>query len=86
MSAAWSERRTCGSVGGVTLFLCVATQASLFLAQEDERRRDQGEAARAVLLQLGAAVAQAAEAMEAHGPDQGVAAFALVQLGRGLAA
>ena len=43
MRAAWSERRTCGKVGGGRLFLCAAAQASLFLAKEHERRRDQGE-------------------------------------------
>ena len=48
--------------------------------------RDQGEAAGPVLLGLGRAVVQPPEAVEAHGTSQGVAAFALVQLRRGLPA
>ena len=43
MSAAWSERRTCGKVGGGRLSLGAAVQARLFLAQEDERGGDQRE-------------------------------------------
>ena len=47
---------------------------------------DQGEAAGAVLLRLGGAVAQAAEPVEADGAGERVARLALVQLRRGLPA
>ena len=59
MSAAWSERRTCGSVGGGRLFLCAVAQARLFLAQEDERRRDQGNMMMEALPALALEVIQA---------------------------
>ena len=43
MGAAWSERRTCGSVGDGRLFLRAAAQPGLCLAQEDEGGGDQSE-------------------------------------------
>jgi len=72
--------------GLATLSKGIDRAAEIDRVPQRDRRRDQGEAARAVLLQFGDAVAQAVEAVEAHGPGQGVAAFALVQLGRGLEA
>src|SRR5690348_17811890 len=45
---------------------------------------DESEPARTVLLGLDRTIAQAAEAVEADGADQGVACLALIQLRRGL--
>ena len=50
---------------------------------QHDGRGDQCEPAGAMLLGLGAAITHAAEAVEAHGPGQCVARFALVQLRSG---
>ena len=51
---------------------------------QDDRRRDQGEAARAVSLGLGGAIVKPSEAVEADSAHQGIMALALVELCRGL--